>query len=150
MLRTLSALLLIATLGACGSDPKTVDPLPSKTVKPVVTPTPTPTPTPKAVAGPTKTVAPIPKKTVKPKPVLSPCATIWQAGATLPASYNGCAEQPGENAWEVDECNSGGQYATYDDTRGRFVAKLGGPIFKRNAAVDGDYESTYESCTGEG
>lgn len=153
MMRKLSALVLLVSLvAACDSDG---DPKAEETATATVTasPTPTATPTPTPTPTPTKapTVAPKPTKTIKPAPILSACDKIWKAGATLPATYNGCPEAPGESSWEVEECVDDTKEATYWSADGsRFVALLGGTIYKRNPNLDGNYEATLEKCSGEG
>lgn len=151
MIRTLPALLLLIALTACDSDgdPKAEE-TPTATATTSATPTPTPAPTPTPTPAPVLTQAPKPTKTIKPAPILSACAKIWKAGAVLPASYAGCPTVSGEEAAAPSPCNTGGTWATYATSKGSFVAVLGGPIYKRDPNVDGNYESTYEGCTGEG
>lgn len=141
--------LMIGTIAACGSDgdsqPEATPSATVTTVAPAPTPTPTPTPTP------VLTTAPKPTKTIKPAPILSACDKIWKAGANLPASYNGCPEASGESSWEVEDCVDGSKEATYWSANGdRYVALLGGTIYKRDPNADGNYEATLEKCSGEG
>ncbi len=95
-------------------------------------------------------MAPKPTKTIKVAPVLTGCAFIWKPGSVLPKSYTGCPVQDGEEAYAPEPCLTGGMWARYSSPSGRFVAVLGGPIYKRDPNVDGKYESTSEGCTGEG
>ena len=155
MMRTISAALLVVVLGAvgaCGSDdePKADATTPTPSVTTTTTATPTPAPTAATVTVTAKPKPTVIAKTLKPKPVLSACGKIWQSGATLPANYTGCPTISGETAVAPAPCNTGGTWATFENAGGRYVAVLGSKIYKRDPNVDGNYESTYEGCTGEG
>lgn len=151
MIRSLPALVLLGGLvAACGSDdaPQAVE-TPSATVT-TVTPSQTATPTPTPTPTPTTPTAAAPKP--KPKPAVTACGAIWKVGATLPVKYNGCPEEAGESSWEVEECYSGGKYATFWSANGatRYAAKLGGPIYKKvSAAGDDDYGYVLGECTND-
>lgn len=81
--------------------------------------------------GTSPTADPLPAGTV-------PCALVWQDRATLPRSYQGCADEAGEYVpADPLACESGQKIIRYDD---RYYAVPGGMVHAADAPLSEDPE----------
>lgn len=75
------------------------------------------------------------------------CETVWQDGAKLPRSYDGCVDDAGALVpRDALGCSSGQRMVTYAD---RFYGVLGGTIHEAASsplADDPDYRAAVRSC----
>lgn len=73
------------------------------------------------------------------------CAEVWQADATLPRRYAGCADGAQYVERDMIECSSGQRIVRFDDS---FYAVLGGPVqvASPSLADDQDYRDVLTSC----
>ncbi|HWJ67500.1 MAG TPA: hypothetical protein VNT31_12550 [Nocardioides sp.] len=83
-----------------------------------------------------------------PAPAGTPeCADVWQADATLPRAYRGCALDGLLVAPDRLGCSSGQALVRYDD---RYWAVAGGPIAATEGPLldDQAYADAVETCRG--
>jgi hypothetical protein len=73
------------------------------------------------------------------------CAKVWKNGATLPASYHGCATQGGWVKAQVYHCSDGHRLVTYAHA---FYASPGRSIARAatTLAKDHDFRHTMAIC----
>jgi len=86
--------------------------------------------------------------TGEPAPPGTPdCTEVWQEGASIPRSYQGCAEQSGGYVErDVLGCSSGQRMVRFAD---RYYGVLGGTVSEaaRGLDEDRDYREAVRSCT---
>lgn len=120
----LLAVVLLGALGACGGDDEeAADPAAS---------------TPPSSPAPSSSAPEVPAGTPD-------CGQVWSAGATIPRSYAGCAQ---DGALVEDDslgCSSGQRLITFDD---RFYGVAGGEVrvSEQSLEDDRDYVAAVRSC----
>lgn len=75
------------------------------------------------------------------------CTEVWQEGARIPRSYQGCTEEGGVYVErDVLGCSSGQRMVRYAD---RFWGVLGGTVNEASGSLDEDrdYETSMRNCS---
>jgi hypothetical protein len=139
--QTLSAWVLATALAglltACGDDSSTAaDPASS------------PSSAASASSEPSSTAtAPASESPSTPPPSGPACGKVWQEGATLTRSYQGCVEGGTYVDRDVLGCSSGQRIVRFDE---HFYAALGGRIYQTESVLDKDrgYRDAVAVCRG--
>jgi hypothetical protein len=127
-------LLVVAALGACGTDDGSgsgdddarASESPSATSQ-------------------SKSPSKSPSKSTSPPADMPGCADVWRDGAKLPRGYRGCVDGGELVERDVLTCSSGQRMIRYAD---RFYGVLGGTVHQTAGPLekDRDYRAAFQSC----